>query len=242
VSKRSDSKPSMAKTGDAPARAAISARMRIDQTWRSLEPPDPYTGFYGLAAPPRKAGAGTAARPDWISCPNRDISDDAYARALRRVSGLRFGTSVRRGWRRVSAEAGTPSVHGRRIMNNNDVFDARNHAFFAKALARNVDERSPQAARRRGTAHLSGSAGRSASTKRQAALRRDAARGTAGRFPASSCLRDAEVHLDCAGCYSKALRPDGMTGELATPLSPSCPMRVLELFREAMDLGTWHLS
>ena len=116
-------------------------------------------------------------------------------------------------------------------MNNTSVFDARNDAFFAKALARNV-RRAFASGGLGGAVRRILLLGRALRFHRKQAARRAMAAGNGKTVPGiliASVTR--RCNLDCAGCYSKALRPDAMTGELSDE-------RFLELFREAMDLGT----
>jgi len=73
--------------------------------------------------------------------------------------------------------------------------------------------------------------GRLAFQRRQAQRRTAAARAGRAVPPILIASVTRRCNLDCAGCYSKELRPEGVG---ATELSDE---RFLELFREAVDLG-----
>ncbi len=128
-------------------------------------------------------------------------------------------------------------------MNSNGVFDARNDAFFAKALARSV-RYAAAGGGMRGALRRSVLLWQTFRFHKWQAARRTAAalegRSVPGILIASVTRR---CNLDCAGCYSKALRPAARAaGKPAEPASqPAAELsdeRFLELFREAISLGT----
>jgi len=114
-------------------------------------------------------------------------------------------------------------------MDSREIFSERNQAFFARAarLAWKGALGSGKPLRAaRNAAKLAGIA----AFQRRQARRRAAAAGEGRAVPGiliASITR--KCNLDCAGCYSKTLRP-GASAELSDE-------RFLELFREAIDLG-----
>ncbi len=112
-------------------------------------------------------------------------------------------------------------------MNNDRVFDRRNQRFFERAFSH------AQARAKRGLHGAVGVAtelaGIACFQRVQAAKRAAAAKAgkTVPGILISSVTRGC--NLDCAGCYSKTLRP-GTSAELSDE-------RFLQLFREAVDLG-----
>lgn len=122
-------------------------------------------------------------------------------------------------------------------MDSTGIFDARNNAFFAKAMARTAMRAFAGGGFTAGGG-LGGAVRRTLALagavrfqKRQAAVRAEAAH--AGRQVPGILIASVtrKCNLDCSGCYSKALRPDGNGNELSDD-------RFLELFREAIAMGT----
>lgn len=114
-------------------------------------------------------------------------------------------------------------------MDRSGIFDERNQEFFGRAALsalRGIALSGRPLAAARNAAKLAGIAGfqRAQAKKRQAAAREG--RTVPGILIASVTRK---CNLNCAGCYSKTLRP-GASQELSDE-------RFLELFGEAVDLG-----